>query len=163
VYLPPSSSSLPTILEAAHATGHEGVQKTLNRVRRDFHIPHAHKMVEDFVRSCMTCQRNKSEHLQLGGLLQSLEVPSQIWADISMDFIEALPRVNGKTVVTPFPSMPTSFPLRIPTLLKLWLLPSLPILFASMACLNPLSLIKMQFSQTPSGRSSSAWPVSACV
>ena len=90
---------MPAILESAHATGHEGVKKTLNRVRRDFHIPNARKVVEDFVRSCLTCQRNKSDHLQPGGLLQSLEVPSQIWADISMDFIEALPRVNGKTVI----------------------------------------------------------------
>jgi predicted choloylglycine hydrolase len=26
-------------------------------------------------------------------------VPSQVWADISLDFIEGLPRVNGKSVI----------------------------------------------------------------
>lgn len=47
----------------------------------------------------MTCQRNKTETLQPAGLLQPLEVPSQVWADISMDFIEGLPKVGGKSVI----------------------------------------------------------------
>ncbi|KAK1630185.1 hypothetical protein QYE76_004500 [Lolium multiflorum] len=33
-----------------------------------------------------------------GGLLQP-DVPSQVWADISMDFIEGLPKVGGKSVI----------------------------------------------------------------
>ena len=45
------------------------------------------------------CQRNKMEHLRPGGLLQPLDIPSAVWADVAMDFIEALPRVNGKTVI----------------------------------------------------------------
>jgi hypothetical protein len=56
-------------------------------------------VVEDFVRACTVCQRNKTEHLLPAGLLQSLQVPSQVWADISMDFIEGLPKVRGKTVL----------------------------------------------------------------
>jgi hypothetical protein len=51
------------------------------------------------VRSCTTCQRNKTETLQPAGLLQPLDVPSQVWADISMDFIERLPKVAGKSVI----------------------------------------------------------------
>jgi hypothetical protein len=86
------------VLETAHNTAH-GVQKTVNRVRRDFHIPNVCRVVEDFVHSCLTCQRNKSEQLQPGGLLQSLVVPSQVWAHISMDFVEGLPKVHGKTVI----------------------------------------------------------------
>jgi hypothetical protein len=37
--VPPASSLLHTILEAVHAMGHEGVQKTLHRFRKDFHTP----------------------------------------------------------------------------------------------------------------------------
>ena len=37
--------------------------------------------------------------MQPAGLLQPLEVPSQVWADISLDFIEGLPRVHGRSVI----------------------------------------------------------------
>jgi hypothetical protein len=51
------------------------------------------------VRACATCQRNKSEHLHLVGLLQLLEVLSVVWADIAMHFIQGFPKVNGKSVI----------------------------------------------------------------
>jgi hypothetical protein len=54
----------------------------------DFFIPGARTIVRDFVHGCATCQKNKTEHLHPTGLLQPLGVPSAIWADISMDFIE---------------------------------------------------------------------------
>lgn len=96
--MPASAPSLHGILTAVHAQ-HEGVSKTLHRLRADFHIPQDHQAVQDFVRACVTCQRNKSEHLHPAGLLQPLPVPSIVWADISMDFIEGLPRVQGKSVI----------------------------------------------------------------
>jgi hypothetical protein len=51
------------------------------------------------MRSCATCQRNKPEHLHPAGLLQTLEVPLVVWADISINFIEAFPCVHCKLVV----------------------------------------------------------------
>jgi hypothetical protein len=41
IYILPTSPSLPTILGLAHDTGHEGIQKTLQRLRPDFHVPNA--------------------------------------------------------------------------------------------------------------------------
>jgi hypothetical protein len=82
-----------------HEDGHEGVHRTLHRLRRDFHFPNMRHLVQEFVRSCPTCQRYKSEHLHPAGLLMLLPVPSAVWADISLDFVEALPRVNGKTII----------------------------------------------------------------
>ena len=49
--------------------------------------------------ACATCQQYKSEHLHLAGLLHPLPIPSVVWADIGLDFVEALPRVHGKTVI----------------------------------------------------------------
>jgi hypothetical protein len=41
---------------------------------------------------CTTCQRNKIAQLQPIGLLQ----PLPVWADIRINFIEGLPKVNGR-------------------------------------------------------------------
>ena len=99
VYIPQQSASLPEVLQLSHTPAHEGIQKTLQRLRRDFIIDTDHTVVRDFVRSCTTCQRNKTEALHPAGLLQPLEVPDQIWSDISIDFIEGLPKVNGQSVI----------------------------------------------------------------
>jgi hypothetical protein len=63
LYIPPASLLLQEIVSAIHDDGHEGVQRTLHRLRRDFHFPHMRRCVQDFVRDCATCQRYKSEHL----------------------------------------------------------------------------------------------------
>jgi hypothetical protein len=51
------------------------------------------------MKGCAVCQRNKSVHLHPAGLLQPLPVPSAIWSDISMDFMEGFPKVGGKSVI----------------------------------------------------------------
>jgi hypothetical protein len=99
VFIGSSSSSRRAILELVHGAGHEGVHKTLHRLRADFHFPNDRVMVQDFVRACEVCQHNKGEHLQPGGLLQLLGVPTTIWEDVAMDFVEALPKVHGKSVI----------------------------------------------------------------
>lgn len=98
-YVPASSQYLDAVLQLAHTAGHEGIQKTLHCLCRDFIIDDDQRVVRDFVRSCLKCQQNKTEHLQPAGLLNPLEVPSKIWSDISLDFVEALLKVNGKSVI----------------------------------------------------------------
>jgi hypothetical protein len=99
IFVPATSPCVATILEIAHGTGHEGTQKTLHRLQADFFLPGARTIVQDFVRACATCQKNKMEQLHPAGLLQPLALPSIVWTDISMDFIEGLPWVNDKSVI----------------------------------------------------------------
>jgi len=99
LYVPSASALLPEIVAAVHDDGHVGVQRTLHRLRRDFHFPDMGRVVQDFVRACPTCQRFKTEHLHPAGLLLPLPVPTGVWTDIGLDFIETLPRVKGKSVI----------------------------------------------------------------
>ncbi|XP_039851281.1 uncharacterized protein LOC120709676 [Panicum virgatum] len=87
------------IIAAVHEDGHEGIQRTLHRLRRDFHAPNLRRTIQDFIRECTTCQRYKSEHLHPAGLLLPLLVPTAVWTDLGLDFVEALPRVGGKSVI----------------------------------------------------------------
>ena len=99
IFVPDHDDLRHQVLLLAHSSGHEGIQKTLHRLRADFYVPGDRALVRDWVRSCEVCQRNKTETLRPAGMLQPLEVPSQVWADISMDFIEGLPKVGGKSVI----------------------------------------------------------------
>jgi hypothetical protein len=99
IYISASSPSLQDVLTSSHGMGHEGAQKTLHRLRANFFVPDARTIVHDFVRAYATYQHNKTAHLHPAGLLRPLEVPSVVWADIAMDFIEGFPKVSGKTVI----------------------------------------------------------------
>jgi hypothetical protein len=99
LYIPSASPLAHEIMVAIHEEGHEGVQRTLHRLRRDFHIPNMKQAVQDLVRACLVCQRYKSEHLHPAGLLLPLPVPQGVWTDVALDFVEALPRVRGKSVI----------------------------------------------------------------
>jgi hypothetical protein len=49
-------------------------------------------------RALLVSGTNRSIYTQRGCLC-CCPVPSAVWADIGLDFVEALPRVNGKTVI----------------------------------------------------------------
>lgn len=54
--------------------------------------------VTNFVVRCLVCQKIKSSTQPQAGLLQTLLVPSQVWDDLTMDFVVALPNSHGFTV-----------------------------------------------------------------
>lgn len=55
--------------------------------------------VKKYCEECLVCQRNKSLALTSVGLLLPLEVPSRVWSNISMNFIEGLPKAAGFNVI----------------------------------------------------------------
>ena len=61
-----------------------------------------HTTEVDYISHCDTCQRAKSQTMSPAGLLQPLPVPEQIWEDISMDFVDGLPRSGSLTSIMVF-------------------------------------------------------------
>ena len=47
--------------------------------------------VDRYVRTCLSCQRNKASNQKPAGLLQPLPVPDQPWESVGMDFVVQLP------------------------------------------------------------------------
>jgi hypothetical protein len=77
----------------------EGVQKTLHQLRASFFTPHDARLVHEFIKGCSICQRNKTEHLHPASLLQPLVMPTLVWSDITMDFMEGFPKVSDKSMI----------------------------------------------------------------
>ncbi len=81
-------------LHDAPYSGHCGMTKTLRAVTQVFWWPGVKQEVQNYVRACISCQRNKSTNLLPGGLLQPLPIPENPWDSVSMDFIVQLPQTD---------------------------------------------------------------------
>ncbi|KAI0519064.1 hypothetical protein KFK09_006504 [Dendrobium nobile] len=100
--LPKTSVHIPQLLQEFHGTamgGHSGVLKTYRRLAAELYLKGMHRDVEEMVSRCEICQRNKYLAMSPGGLLQPLALPGRVWEEISMDFIDGLPRSEGFTVI----------------------------------------------------------------
>ncbi|KAK9106331.1 hypothetical protein Syun_022342 [Stephania yunnanensis] len=100
--LPASSRFKHRLLSEFHSSplgGHGGMLKTYKRLAAEFFWAGMHKDVKTFVQSCEVCQRNKYETLAPAGLLQPLPIPTSIWDDISLDFIDGLPVSHGSNSI----------------------------------------------------------------
>lgn len=75
--------------------GHFGIRKTLELIKRDYFWPKMRQFVKNYVKSCVTCQRNKIERQKPIGLLKPLPIPERPWTSVSLDFIVKLPLSEG--------------------------------------------------------------------
>jgi hypothetical protein len=79
--------------------GHSGEMATHWRLKLGFIWLKMHSMVKSYVQRCPICHKKKSENVPYPGLLQPLTVLDMALSYISMDFVEALPKFNGKNVI----------------------------------------------------------------
>lgn len=56
-------------------------------------------VVRKAVKECNECQRHKAERASPLGLLEPLPMPTQVWSEISMDFIKDLLLSQVKTTI----------------------------------------------------------------
>lgn len=76
-------------------TGHDGDFKTYQRLAQEWYWPGMQRQNQQYVRVCTVCQQNKVSSLSLAGLLQPLPIPTSVWEDISLYFVDGLPRSRG--------------------------------------------------------------------
>lgn len=91
----PVSPFRKSIIEWHHSSpeaGHSGRDGTTMRVKRRFYWKGMNKDIKQFVRECVVCQAAKYEPIASPRLLQPLDIPEEVWKNVSMDFITGLPK-----------------------------------------------------------------------
>ena len=88
----PAGQATARLLQMYHdANVHVGLNKTLSALAPKFYIPQVKHVVQRYIRSCDTCQRNKQSNRPPQGLAMPLEAPTEPWQHISLDFLTGLP------------------------------------------------------------------------
>jgi transposase InsO family protein len=71
--------------------GHPGIARTMELIQRNYQFKNMKDKIASYIKKCADCQKNKhSTHAQYGES-QPMELPSEPWTDISMDFVTGLP------------------------------------------------------------------------
>ncbi|EAL61833.1 hypothetical protein DDB_G0291213 [Dictyostelium discoideum AX4] len=97
-----NKETIRTLIREYHDTkysGHHALDITYNNIRQDYYFKEMFSIIKRYIKSCATCQLNINRKDK--GILQSLEIPFEVWRDISIDFL-SLPKTmyarNGFTV-----------------------------------------------------------------
>ena len=102
VIVPTDSTLHAKLLHEMHDTkigGHSGVLRTYKKLGQKLYWSGMRKLVQEYIRNCVVCQKRKSETLAPVGLLQPLPITCQVWDDIILDFFERLPTSQGKDTI----------------------------------------------------------------
>jgi Integrase zinc binding domain len=75
----------------ALVAGHLCFNKAYERMRKGVTWPEMYSELKAYVRSCDSCQRNKTSNQKPIGLLKPLEIPTERFEQLIMDFITTLP------------------------------------------------------------------------
>ena len=97
VCIPDTDGLHTSIISELHCSpyaGHVGMNRSLALISIYFYWPDLQTDINNYVRGCVVCQRNKPSVGQPAGKLQPLPVPSGVCEDISMDFIGHLPKTT---------------------------------------------------------------------
>jgi hypothetical protein len=76
-------------------TGHGGAKCTITIFKKSYYWPNLKDDVEEYVKTCLTCQQNRTLNKKQAGLLQPLPIPKGPWESVSMDFMVSLPPSKG--------------------------------------------------------------------
>jgi hypothetical protein len=104
LYMPKDTSTCCRLIREAHDpghVGHPGVKKLYELLSRDYHWPGMHTDVENYIKTCPTCQQIKIYPSKKAGLLQPILPAHKPWEEIGVDLITRLPESQGyNTILT---------------------------------------------------------------
>ena len=96
VYIPPSLRE--KVMKENHDTpiaGHPGISKSQELIKRNYWWPKMNQDIEQYVKGCDACQRNKSSRQLKATELKPHEMPTTPWESISVDLIGPIPESKG--------------------------------------------------------------------
>ena len=96
--IPRNKELLNQLLNEFHTpkhSAHPGCEKLYNKLRSCFYWPKMQRDIQNFIRRCDSCQRNKPSNRNQRGPLQPLDIPKAPWCSVSFDFIQSLPFSSG--------------------------------------------------------------------
>lgn len=76
--------------------GHFGKNRTISAMKRILYWQGMDADIEDYVRSCLACQRYKPSHITTAGELAPIPIPDKPWSGIALDMITDLPVSRSK-------------------------------------------------------------------
>ncbi|KAL0373054.1 UNVERIFIED_CONTAM: Transposon Tf2-11 polyprotein [Sesamum calycinum] len=97
LYVPKGGDLRKLLISECHDTlwaGHSREEHTYALVQRAYYWPQMLNDVETYVRTCLICQQDKTDHEKKLGLLQPLPIPKRPWESVSMNYISGLPKVG---------------------------------------------------------------------
>ncbi|KAM9957055.1 hypothetical protein ACTFIR_003792 [Dictyostelium discoideum] len=82
------NDTIHTVNREDHDTkcsGNHALHITYNNIRQDYYFKDIFSIIKRYIKSCATCQLNINS--KDNGILQSLEIPFEVWRDISIDLL----------------------------------------------------------------------------
>jgi hypothetical protein len=94
----PEGKIRDTLLKECHdgpLAGHGGAKRTTTFLKKSYYWLNLKDDAEEYVKTCLTCQQNRTLNKKQVGLLQPLPIPERPWESVFMDFMVSLPPSKG--------------------------------------------------------------------
>lgn len=73
------------------AEGHQGIERTIEKIQRQYYFPQMRKLVGEYIGQCDSCNRNKPINHKPYGKMNVPRTPTKAWEIITVDFMQGLP------------------------------------------------------------------------
>jgi len=93
-YVPADTKLRERIIHDYHdspTTGHRGISETYEKISSNYYFPGMMTFVKNYIKTCDTCWKIKSQRHSPYGELQPISAPERPWHTITWDFITDLP------------------------------------------------------------------------